>query len=262
MHAGLALAGLAALTTAGNLAAYYPKMMGNRATLKPRGEQAVMAAAIVFAVAAFASHPGLIGGVVAALASLPAALFLLATFTSGLPTQPSPVAVGTMAPDFEVRDARGGVVRLSDFRGTPVLLKFYRGYWCPYCVAELDQLNRYAADFEKLSVKLIAVSSDRVDELRVFEPKHAWRIRLLADPALTAHRRYNVQHRNFAARRGPFREVAIPTTILIAASGRVLWMEQTSDFRVRPQADMVLAKTRALLGTGAVTHEDCGVCVA
>ena len=146
-----------------------------------------------------------------------------------------------------------------------VLLKFYRGYWRPYCVAELAQLNEFAKDFAALGVKLVAVSSDGPDELRPFKRKHNWDITLLADPALAIHRLYNVQQRNFTPRRGPFRELAIPTTILIDRDRRVLWLDQAVDFRVRPQAAMVLAKARSLLSSTvpeATSADACDVCAA
>ena len=261
MTPGLALASFSLLATVGNLAVYYPKMTGNRAALRPRLEQGVMALAVALALTAIVLRPGAIGITIAVLAIIPSSLFLLATFTSGLPNQPSTVSVGEVAPEFRATDSHGRQLHLSNFRGRPVLLKFYRGYWCPYCVAELEQLNRYASEFNALGVKLLAVSSDRVDELRMFEGKHDWAIKLLVDPDLVVHRRYNVQHRNFAPKRGPFREIAIPTTILIDADGRVLLLERTPDFRVRPQADMILAKTRALLAANTST-EACDVCVA
>ena len=224
-----------------------------------------MALVLVLAVGAFFLHPGLLGYVLGAVALVLAALFLLGTFTSGLPSQRPAIAVGALAPDFEAQDADGNYFRLSDLRGSRVLLKFYRGYWCPYCVAELAELDRTAKDFDALGVKLVAVSSDRVDELRPFKEKKNWAIRLVADPGLAVHRLYNLQHRNFTPKRGPFRELAIPTTILIDRDGKVLWLEQAIDFRVRPRAEIVLAKIRALLPSIEPAGEavaSCGVCAA
>jgi hypothetical protein len=46
--------------------------------------------------------------------------------------------VGDKAPDFELPDALGKPVRLSDrLRQGAVILTFYRGGWCPYCNLEL-----------------------------------------------------------------------------------------------------------------------------
>ena len=39
------------------------------------------------------------------------------------------VAVGSVAPDFELPAASGGKLKLSSFRGKHVVLVFYRGYW-------------------------------------------------------------------------------------------------------------------------------------
>jgi peroxiredoxin len=247
MTTGLVLASLAFLTSAGTLATYYPKIQRNQATLRPRRQQILMALTLLLAVSAFFFEPGIVGYILGGLAIIPASLFLLGTSTSGLPRLKPAVSVGEIAPDFSVFDADGRTFRLSDLRGSPVLLKFFRGYWCPYCVAELKQLDESAADFSQLGIKLVALSSDRVDELRPFKEKHGWDITLLADPELVVHRQYRVEFRKFTPKRGPFRDLAIPTTILIGRDGRVLWLDQTSDFRVRPQASMVLAKARALL---------------
>ena len=275
MNPGLALTSLSIVAAFGNIAFYYPKMMGNRVALRPRLEQSVMILALLLAGAGFFLQPGILGYVLGGIAIVPAGLFLFATAKSGLDYQQPAMAVGEMAPDFSATKADGTELRLSDLRGSPVLLKFYRGYWCPYCVAELAQLDRFAKDFSTLGVKLVAVSSDRPDELRAFMRKQSWAITLLADPELAAHRLYNVQQRNFTPhnvqqrnftpRRGPFRDLAIPSTILIDADGRVLLIEQAIDFRVRPQAEVLLAKTRALLGgraSDAVAADSCEVCVA
>jgi peroxiredoxin len=265
MNAGIIVAALSFVTTFGTVALYYPKMKNNRAALRPRFEQTLMGLALVLAFAGFLLHPGIAGYILGGLSVVPAALFLLATSTSGLPDQKLAASVGSKTPDFAAVDADGQEFRLSEHAGSAILLKFYRGYWCPYCVAELTQLNRVADDFAALGVKLVAISSDRVDELQVFKQKHNWAITLLADPSLAVHRLFNVQHRNFTPKHGPFRELAIPTTILIDADGRIAWLEQATDFRVRPQADVVLAKTRSLLagvGLGAEDGEHCDVCAA
>jgi peroxiredoxin len=262
MTAGLILNALAFAAAGGNIALHYPKITGNRAALKPRREQAVMVLALLLVATALFFQPGAVGVALGVLAIIPAGLFLLGSTKSWLYDQRPAVAIGDLAPDFTVTDSLGQPVRLASFRGAPVLLKFYRGVWCPYCIGELRQLDRYARDFDALGVKLAAVSSDRSDELYAFERKNAWGIKLLADPDLTAQRLYNVQQRNFTPKRGLFRDLAIPTTILLDKDGRVLWLEQTSDFRVRPQADALLAKARVLLGAGETAAPDCDVCAA
>jgi peroxiredoxin len=38
------------------------------------------------------------------------------------------ITPGELAPDFELKDTAGNTVRLSDFRGKPVVLSFLRGF--------------------------------------------------------------------------------------------------------------------------------------
>jgi peroxiredoxin len=38
------------------------------------------------------------------------------------------ITPGEFAPDFELKDVQGNTVRLSDFRGRPVVLAFLRGF--------------------------------------------------------------------------------------------------------------------------------------
>ncbi len=38
------------------------------------------------------------------------------------------ITPGELAPDFELKDVEGKSVRLSDFRGRPVVLAFLRGF--------------------------------------------------------------------------------------------------------------------------------------
>jgi thiol-disulfide isomerase/thioredoxin len=45
------------------------------------------------------------------------------------------------APDFEVQDFDGNVVRLSDMLGMPVVLNFWAS-WCPPCKAEMPDFNK------------------------------------------------------------------------------------------------------------------------
>jgi peroxiredoxin len=110
----------------------------------------------------------------------------------------------------------------------------------------LQRWHDCAEAFASLDIRLAAVSPDAVDELKGLRRRN-WKITLLADPATEVIRLYGLQNRNFAPRRGPFRELAIPTTILLDASGKVLWIEQTSDSRVRSQAERVLEQIRPLL---------------
>jgi thiol-disulfide isomerase/thioredoxin len=154
MSLGTILTILSLAATVACIASYWSKMKNNQTPLRPRFEQSLMCAALPLALA-----PGVAGYVLGGLSTIPAALFLLATATSGLPNQTLAATVGAIAPDFVATDADGREFNLSEQTGSPVLLKFYRGYWCPYCVAELTQFDRVVKEFASLGVKLERIAA-------------------------------------------------------------------------------------------------------
>jgi cytochrome oxidase Cu insertion factor (SCO1/SenC/PrrC family) len=64
---------------------------------------------------------------VAGVLVIAAALFVGARMR--VPKPQGSFAEGKPAPDFTLNDQDGHPFRLSDQRGTPIVLIFYRGYW-------------------------------------------------------------------------------------------------------------------------------------
>jgi hypothetical protein len=58
-------------------------------------------------------------------------------FATGIEERILPV--GVMAPEFELRDSSNRLVRSRDLLAVgPLVIKFFRGRWCSYCVTELE----------------------------------------------------------------------------------------------------------------------------
>ncbi|MGG0662714.1 TlpA disulfide reductase family protein [Viridibacillus arvi] len=60
----------------------------------------------------------------------------------------SGLAIGELAPDFELETLDGKKVKLSDFRGKKVILNFW-ATWCPPCKAEIPHMQKYYEKFAK-----------------------------------------------------------------------------------------------------------------
>jgi len=243
MNPGLILALASLLLIAGTVA--WTNVSGR--PLPPTVERMVAFAGLLLSAVALLAHPGAVGYVVAGLVCAASGFFFSLTFASGLPDQRAAVALGGRAPDFRALDSDGREFRLSALAGSRVLLKFFRGTWCPYCVADLRLWSERRGELRELGLKLVAVSHDTVDELSKFMRNRNWDMTLVADPDLEVIRRYNLQNHNFTPKRGPFRDMAIPTTLLIDKDGTVLWMSQATDFRVRLHPGKVLDAVRAAL---------------
>jgi peroxiredoxin len=78
-------------------------------------------------------------------------------------TSPAPDSIlcpGTLAPDFSLATEPGKSLRLSDFRGKPVVLVFYPADWSPVCGDQLALYNEILSEFEKFNARLLAISVD------------------------------------------------------------------------------------------------------
>ncbi|MDT7778672.1 MAG: hypothetical protein QOC99_1184 [Acidobacteriota bacterium] len=61
------------------------------------------------------------------------------------------------APSLSLRDIRGHVVRLSDYKGQVVLLNFW-ATWCPPCRAEMPDLVKMQREYRSLGLQVIGIT--------------------------------------------------------------------------------------------------------
>lgn len=70
---------------------------------------------------------------------------------------------GEPFPDFALQDDKGEMIRASDhWAARTLIIKFYRGGWCPYCNLELAALQRRSDEFAALDAELFAVAPEQV----------------------------------------------------------------------------------------------------
>lgn len=61
------------------------------------------------------------------------------------------------APQFELKDINGRLVRLSDYKGKVVLINFW-ATWCPPCRAEMPDLVRLQREHGKKGLQIIGIT--------------------------------------------------------------------------------------------------------
>jgi peroxiredoxin len=88
---------------------------------------------------------------------------------------------GTPAPDFELRDQDGTLVRLSELRGETVVLVFYPGDFSPVCTHQLNVYQEVAGELEAHDARMLGISVDSVFCHAAFQRQLGVSIPLLAD---------------------------------------------------------------------------------
>jgi len=67
---------------------------------------------------------------------------------------------GALAPDFALKSTPDQIVRLSEFRGQPVVLVFYPADWSPVCGDQVSLYNEMLAEFQELGAEVAGISVD------------------------------------------------------------------------------------------------------
>jgi peroxiredoxin Q/BCP len=102
------------------------------------------------------------------------------------------VEEGKAAPDFVLTSDSGERVRLSQFRGQPVVLYFYPKDDTPGCTTQACAIRDNYDDFEERGAVVLGVSPDDETSHVKFKQKHGLPFTLLADPEHEVSEQYGV----------------------------------------------------------------------
>jgi len=148
------------------------------------------------------------------------AIVIGATTALAAPSAPSGL-IGQPAPDFVLPAVAGSNVRLSEFRGQPVVISFWSSR-CSDCAAQLTAMDRYYGTYRSAGLIVLGVS---VEDAHA----HAASFPLLLDNTKGVSRSYGIER--------------LPTTVLIDRAGHVRFLH--SDDRAGDPS--YVAQIRALL---------------
>jgi peroxiredoxin Q/BCP len=88
---------------------------------------------------------------------------------------------GDPAPDFELPDQDGRAVKLSDYRGQPVVVYFYPKASTPGCTTQACGVRDHRAGYEQAGAVVLGISPDPVAKVKKFHEKEGLNFALLAD---------------------------------------------------------------------------------
>lgn len=184
-------------------------------------------------------------------------------FATGIEDRMLPV--GSRAPEFMLTDAlTGKQVKLHDVLALgPVIVKFFRGRWCPYCTTELELWRDVHAQIRARGAFLIAISPQNRRQNDFLLQQHELPFPVLSDPGARVADQFGIAYTIPETDRAYYKSILvnipfvnsgamyenapeeswrlpIAAVFVIRQDGTVAFSKGYADFRVRPEPAEVL----------------------
>lgn len=164
--------------------------------------------------------------------------------------------VGTKAPEFELADHDGKIVRSTDLLARDrLVICFIRGRWCPFCVGQMEAMNLIVPQIDQARAKLVAISPQTVKQSYFMHDQHKLRFPLLSDAGNKVARQFGLTYRVPAPQESVYRrafvnlpvtngddswELPIPATFMLDRDGTNLFSSANEDYTERPEPSAIL----------------------
>ncbi len=179
--------------------------------------------------------------------------------------------VGDLAPSFTLPDAATGkLIHSADLLALgPLVLNFFRGRWCPYCVTELETWRDTLPQIRQAGALLVAISPQTERQNSFAVEQHHLAFPLLTDHHAALADQFGITYTVPPAARAYFRSILVnipfansgesydkapdsawrlplPASFILRQDRTIAFAEAHADFRVRPEPGDILDVLRTL----------------
>jgi peroxiredoxin len=152
--------------------------------------------------------------------------------------------VGKLLPAFELSDVHGATVKSGSLTSTPRVWIFHRGNWCPICMAQIREIAGEYRELERMGARVALVSPQPQSFTQGLARKFDVSFDFLTDDKGRAAATLGIAHPNGLPMGlqllGYDSDTVLPTVVITGTGGRILWVHETDNYRVRPEPSTYL----------------------
>ncbi len=151
----------------------------------------------------------------------------------------SVLEVGKILPDFTLENGDSKQISLNDLSGDFKIFIFYRGNWCPLCMAQIKEVVNEYKELEKRNADMVLVSSQPHKFTKSLANKHKVPFHFLVDKNNKTAKQLGILHENGLPAGfqvfGYESDVVLPTVIITDKDNKIIFADLTDNYRVRPE---------------------------
>ena len=158
---------------------------------------------------------------------------------------------GDQAPVFQLGNQRNEIIRSTDLLNKgPLVVSFYRGSWCPYCVEEVKVLNNVYSHIRDAGAELVVISPQGFSRTEKQAAEINLQYNMLVDVDNKTGKAFGLVYEfpdylkqlymkrfgnDIQINEGAAWELPIPARFVIGQDGRILDVKADADYRYRPE---------------------------
>jgi len=152
--------------------------------------------------------------------------------------------VGNVLPNFQLEDFKKNIISTELFLGNPSIYLFYRGNWCPLCMAQIKEIVLQYKEIEKRGVNMIFISPQPHKYSNNLAEKYKLNFKFLTDANNKAAKQLGLFAKNGIPAGfqvlGYDSDTVLPTVIITDTNGKIIFVDLTDNYRVRPEPETFL----------------------
>jgi len=153
--------------------------------------------------------------------------------------------VGSVLPEFRLESQDGHVVSSESFKAKSHLLVFYRGNWCPFCTAQIEELAAAYRRLKEKGISVILISPQSIKKNQALAARFDVPMIFLRDRQNAAAKQLGILHEWGTPMGmqvlGYESDTVLPTVVLTDEQGQIVFSDQTDNYRVRPEPTAIEA---------------------
>lgn len=152
--------------------------------------------------------------------------------------------VGQKLPNLILENNQQKTVTTDHFAGTPSIFIFYRGNWCPFCMAQINEMVAKHKELTDRNINTVFISSQPHKFSKKLTKKHSLDFQFLVDVDGKVAKELDIFAKNglpagfqifgFGA------DTTLPTIIITDSKEKIIYTNQTNNYRVRPEPSELL----------------------
>ncbi len=154
------------------------------------------------------------------------------------------LAVGHVLDDLSFVDTGGNPIKLSTLPKGKKILLFYRGNWCPFCVAQIKDLAAAYAKIKSLDTQVLFISPQHAGHTKKLARSLGIDAQFLIDKDLKVARELKIFHQHGVPMGmemlGYDSDTVMPTVLIVNASNEIIYSDLTDVYRMRPDPQSFL----------------------